>query len=440
MRKKSSMMMIVLVLALLMVTAFPAHAASTDNRTPPPLHSSLFGDQVSISADGHSILVGAPDAIVAFQNGTSVYYAGEAYLYNSQGRLLHTFRDASPVIFEQYAFSVSISPDGSLVLVGAPYAGTSGMAFLYHSSGQLVQAYRPPSTAGANIGFGWSVAFLARNVSSDQSTAAPTDGHGTDSQPAVLIGAIFAPGTTSAGGTVGGAGQVYLYDTAANLVRVYGDPDPTVDENFGLSLFSAPDGSIAVGAPNAVGVTSTGAVVDSAGKVLLFNPMGNVVQTFRDPDPSFFEQFGSSISLSTINLGPNFDVYVGAPHARSVGPPGYTVFGGAVFLYSSNGTLFGKIPNRSTNCSEFGSSISISNDGTSMVTGAPLCVSGAGTVFLFSIRNNLNPTFVDPSPVHGEKFGFSVSMSADGSIIVIGALFRGNTFVFNASGNLLLIL
>jgi hypothetical protein len=429
-------MMIVLFLTLLAVTAFPAHAASTDSRVLPPSRSAGFGQQVSMSADGHNMLVGAPDATVV-SNGTSVFSAGAAFLYNSQGKLLHTFTDSAPVTFEQYAVSASISADGNLVLIGAPDAGPSGMAFLYHSSGQLVQAYLPPSVAGANSGFGWSVAFLARNDSSPTTTAGEFT---TDSQPVILIGAIFAPGTSPQGGTVGGAGQVYMYDTERNLLRVYGDPDPTVDENFGSSISSEPMGSVAVGAPNAVAVTSTGAVIDSAGKALLFDPAGSLVQTYRDPGPSFFEQFGWSIALSTKNIGPNFDVFIGAPQARSVGPPGYTVFGGAVFMYSSNGTSFGKVPNRSTDCFEFGNSISISADGTSMVTGAPLCTSGTGTVFLFSVRSNLVPAIQDPSPVFGEKFGFSVSMSADGSVILIGALFRGNAFVFDASGNLLLIL
>jgi len=429
-------MMIVLFLTLLGVTAFPAHAALTDARPPPPFHSVLFGEQVSMSADGRSILVGAPDTTVMLKNGTSFYSAGEAFLYNSQGRLLHTFSDTSPVIFEQYAFSVSISADGGLVLVGAPYAGTSGMAFLYNTGGHLVQAYRPPSAAGTSSGFGWSVAFLTQNDSTVNNTISGTVGNETESQPMVLIGAIFAPGTNPEGGTVGAAGQVYTYDTQGNLLRVYGDTDPTVGENFGLSLSSAA-GSVAVGAPNAVTDTSSGAVVDSAGKALLFDPAGSLVQTYRDPDPNFFEQFGWSISLSTKNVGPNFDVFIGAPGASSVGHAGYTVYGGAVFLFSSDGSLFGKIPNRSTDCFEFGNSISISADGTSMVTGAPLCVSGTGILFLFSVRSNVILNIQDPRPVLGEKFGFSVSMSADGSLVLIGALFRGNAFLFDSSGNLL---
>jgi hypothetical protein len=438
-RIRSSMMMIVLVLILLVVTALPAHATSTGS----PIvssHSALFGEQVSVSADGHRILVGAPDASVVTRNGTSVFSAGEAYLYNSQGKLLHAFSDTSPTIFEQYASSVSISADGDLVLVGAPYAGASGIAFLYNSGGHLIREYLPPTAAGANSRFGSSVAFLARNNSSGANTTGQSGVFGADSQPAVLIGAISAPGTSPQGGTVGGAGQVYMYDALGNLLRIYGDSDPTVDENFGLSVSSMTDGSVAVGAPNAVTVTSTGAVVDSAGKVLLFDPAGNLAQVYRDPNPSFFEQFGWSVSLSTINLGPNFDVFIGAPGASSVGPPGYTVYGGAVFLYSSNGALFGKIPNRSTECFEFGNSISISADGTSMVTGAPLCTSGNGTVFLFTVTSNFVPAIQDPSPVPGEKFGFSVSMSADGSVMAIGALFRGNAFIFNNSGVLLQVL
>jgi hypothetical protein len=392
-----------------------------------------------MSADGQSILVGAPDSSVIPKNGISVFSAGEAFLYNSQGRLLHTFADTNPVTFEQYAYSVSISADGNLVLIGAPQGGASGMAFLYDRGGHLIQAYKPPSTAGANSGFGWSVAFLAQDDRSVTNGTVQT-GNYAGSESVVLIGAIMAPGASLGGGAVGGAGQVYKYDAAGNLLHVYTDPDPTVDENFGLSLASAPDGSVAVGAPNAVTVSASGTIIDSAGKALLFDPTGNLRQTYHDPDPTFFEQFGWSISLSTKNLLPQFDVFIGAPHASSSGPPGFTVFGGAVFLFSSTGALFVKIPNRSTDCSEFGNSISISSDGTSLATGAPLCVSGTGTVFLFSTRSALIPTLQDPTPVLGEKFGFSVSMSTDGSRTVVGALFRGNAFMFDSSGNLLLVL
>src|SRR5712692_2416691 len=259
------MMMTVLVLTLLVVTAVPVHAALSDTGIIPSLHTGLFGEQVSMSADGHSILVGAPDATVAL-NGTGVYFAGEAYLYSSQGRLLHTFRDARPTIFEQYAHSVSISADGNLVLVGAPYGGASGMAFLYNPGGHLIQAYQPPSSAGIKSGFGWSVAFRAQNDSGVRNDASSLTGnYQTDSESVVLISAILAPGTNPASGTVGGAGQVYMYDTRGNLLNIYGDPNPTVDENFGLSLASAPDGSVAVGAPNAVTVTTSGMVIDSAG-------------------------------------------------------------------------------------------------------------------------------------------------------------------------------
>ncbi len=433
------MMMIVLVLTVLVVTAVPVRAVSTDNGLLPSPRTALFGEQVSMSTDGQSLLVGAHDSSVIPKNGISVFSAGEAFLYNSQGRLLHTFADTNPVTFEQYAYSVSISADGNLVLIGAPQGGASGMAFLYDRGGHLIQAYKPPSTAGTNSGFGWSVAFLAQNDPSVTNGTAQT-GDYAGSESVVLIGAIMAPGASLGGGAVGGAGQVYKYDAAGNLLHVYTDPDPTVDENFGLSLASAPDGSVAVGAPNAVTVSASGTVIDSAGKALLFDPTGTLRQTFHDPAPTFFEQFGWSISLSTENLLPQFDVFIGAPHASSIGPPGFTVFGGAVFLFSSTGALFVKIPNRSADCSEFGNSISISSDGTSLATGAPLCVSGTGTVFLFSTRSTLIPTLQDPSPVLGEKFGFSVSMSADGSRIVVGALFRGNAFMFDSSGNLLLVL
>src|SRR2546427_8862960 len=344
------MIMVVLVLTVLVVTAVPVRAGSTDSGLLPSPRTALFGEQVSMSADGQTILVGAPDSSVIPKNGTSVFSAGEAFLYNSQGRLLHTFADTNPVMFEQYAYSVSISADGNLVLIGAPQGGASGMAFLYNRGGHLIQAYKPPSTAGANSGFGWSVAFLAQNDTSVTNGTAQT-GNYAGSESVVLIGAIMAPGASLGGGAVGGAGQVYKYDAAGNLIQVDADPDPAVEENLVLSLASTPYGKYAVGAPNAVTVSASGTVIDSAGKALLFDPTGNLRQKYPDQEPTFFEQFGWSISLSTKNLLPQFDVFIGAPHASS---SFFTVFGGAVFLFGSTGTLFGKIPNRSTDCSEFG--------------------------------------------------------------------------------------
>lgn len=407
----------------------PALSPAGVHARPTVSGSALFGESVAISADGQTVLVGAPDASVTLRNGTSVYFGGEAFLYNNHGNLVQTFTDANPVTFEEYASAISLSPDGNLVLIGAPMAGSSGLAFLYNRGGQLIQTYSPPAGTNRGSGFGWSVSFISGGNATDQGSS----DNDTSARPLVIISAIFANSKTPLGTTVGGAGQVYMYDLKGTLLRTYSDPSPTVFESFGLSLATAPDGTVAVGAPNFVTVTPSGQVIDSTGKALLFDPAGNLVSTFSDPTPSFFDHFGWSISFLGSKF-PSLEVLVGAPGSGGVG---------AVFLYDTTGHLQSRIPNRSTDCSEFGNSIStatLSGPVDALVAGAPLCLQGSGEASIFRTDTNTIQRLVDPSPMHGEKFGFSVAWSTDGSRIVIGALFRGNAFVFDTSGNLLLVL
>ena len=87
----------------------PLLSLSVNARTVPNTRSPLYGESVSISADGQSILVGAPDATVALRNGTNVYSAGQAYLFNGEGELLHTFADTSPSMSCFFASTVGDS-------------------------------------------------------------------------------------------------------------------------------------------------------------------------------------------------------------------------------------------------------------------------------------------------------------------------------------------
>src|SRR5439155_17559767 len=102
--------------------------------------------------------------------------------------------------FEQYASSLSISADGSRIVIGAPGAATSGMAFLYNRGGQLLRAYQAPASAGSSSGFGSSVSIQIRN---DTSMQTENDPDNSGSQTIVIIGAIFAPATDVQGTTVG---------------------------------------------------------------------------------------------------------------------------------------------------------------------------------------------------------------------------------------------
>ena len=86
----------------------------------------------------------------------------------------------------------------------------------------------------------------------------------------------------------------------------------------------------------------------------------------------------------------------------------------------------------------FGSSVSMSADGTTFVVGAPFNngVNGAdsGHVRVYKLNSTINAYAQVGSDIEGEastdEFGTSVSMSADGMTFVVGA--PGNTGLFGA--------
>ncbi len=92
----------------------------------------------------------------------------------------------------------------------------------------------------------------------------------------------------------------------------------------------------------------------------------------------------------------------------------------------------------------FGSSVSITGDGSTIVVGSPL-YSGGGAAYVFTGSGGVfsttpTTTLTDPSPgnVNGDSFGSAATISGDGSTIVIGATGRnsnqGLTYVYSGSG------
>jgi FG-GAP repeat len=147
----------------------------------PGTAASGFGVSVSLSSDGSTALVGANLA------GTS---AGAAYVYEFSGGTWSLQQQLTPTVAsaagDQFGDSVSLSSDGSTALVGAPDASTAaGTAYVFTRSGttwtqqQQINAAIP---AGGDM-FGSSV-----SLSGDATTALiGTDGAGTNKGTAYVF-------------------------------------------------------------------------------------------------------------------------------------------------------------------------------------------------------------------------------------------------------------
>ena len=91
---------------------------------------------------------------------------------------------------------------------------------------------------------------------------------------------------------------------------------------------------------------------------------------------------------------------------------------------------------------EFGSSVSVSADGATAVVGAPGVSSGAGAAYVFTKSSgtwSLSTTLQATGGAPGDQFGYSVSVSGDGTTAVVGAYgvsgYRGAAYVVTRSGS-----
>ncbi len=343
--------------------------------------ASEFGYSVALSGNGEVALVGAPDT-----NSN----AGAAYVYTYDST---TGTWGSPVTLSvpsgafNFGYSVSLSSDGTVALIGATYTNSNtGAAYVYTYSGGTWSspvALSVPSGAGQ---FGSSVA-----LSSDGTVA--------------LVG---ARDTSDTNGSLGAA-YVYTYSggTWSSPVAL---SVPSGAALFGASVALSSDGMVAlVGAP----VTNSGA---GAAYVYTSSSTGGWNSTpVTLSVPSGAGQFGYSVALSsdgTVAL-------VGAPLAGDGATYVYTYSGGT---WSSPVAL--SVPSGAV---EFGLSVALSSDGTVALVGAPVTSSGADAAYVYTSSTETWSSVSVPVPLSAPSgagyFGASVSLSSDGTVALLGATY-----------------
>jgi len=120
---------------------------------PTPATVDLFGYAVA-GVGSDRVLIGA------YQDNTGASDAGAAYLFNTNGTLLITFTNPTPVSGDYFGYAVA-GVGSDRVLIGAYRDGASsaGAAYLFSTNGTLLRTFTNP-TPEANDYFGFSVAAV----------------------------------------------------------------------------------------------------------------------------------------------------------------------------------------------------------------------------------------------------------------------------------------
>ncbi len=293
-------------------------------------------------------------------------------------------------------------------LGGVFWASSSGGA----GSGPWANSLGPPiingqgvslSSSGANDGFGYSMA-----VSADESTivvGAPLDdARGTNA------GAVYVF-TEPSGGWGSG--------TAPTGVKLIGS-DTAAGDGFGESVAVSRDGStIVVGAPNK---DSSHVTIDSGKAYVFTKPATGWASTaaqayFRMHNVDRDEYFGRSVSVT----GDGNTIVIGVPRKHTFNYGGVCFFGkppaGSTHTCLNNAVLAPRI-----NWQEFGTSVSMSTDGNTMVVGtrgeaAYVYTKPAGGWS----RSAASAVLTKESSVGTDEFGTSAATSGDGGTVVVGA-------------------
>jgi len=362
------------------------------------------GFSVSMSADGMTVAVGA--WANSINRGVTRVYRYNGSAWSQLGPTISGVDDG-----ERSGWSVSISADGNTVVVGA---------FVYNGSRGVTRVYRYNATTGQ-----WPQ--LGPNILGD----------GTSESSGYSV-SLSADGTTVAVGAYGNSGQkgvtrVYRYNATTGQWPQLGPNilgDGTVEDNGRSVSISADGTTVAVGAwysnGSGTGVTRVYRYNATTGQWPQFGP------TISGVDNG--ERSGWSVSLSADG------------NTVAVGAYVYNGSKGVTRVYRYNATT-GQWPQLGPNIlgdgtlEYVGFSVSISADGTTVAVGAYAAPGGAtiGVTRVYKYNATidqwiqLTPNIVGDGTV--EQSGYSVSLSADGTTVAVGAIAnngsRGVTRVYN---------
>ena len=243
---------------------------------PDPTGLDFFG--YSVAVDGTTAVIGA----YADDPG-GISNAGTAYVFDTAtGALIATLNNPDPTAGDFFGYSVAV--DGATAVIGAYWDDPGGIidagtAYVFDTAGGAPIATLDNPDPTTNDYFGYSVAV---------------------SGAAAVVGAY-----RDDPGGISNAGTAYVFDAASGaLLATLNNPDQTAGDQFGISV--AVSGTTAV--IGADGDTPGG--IDAAGTAYVFDTAsGALLATLGNPDPTLDDNFGYSVAVdgTTAVVGSRLD-------------------------------------------------------------------------------------------------------------------------------------
>jgi hypothetical protein len=403
-----------------MSTVFPTSPSNGDTYIPPQVQKLLasdretsdsFGESVFLSADGFTLIVGAraestsPNTL----NGAAYVFTRSGSTWTEQTKLLASDVLSDTASNARFGWSVALSSDGNTALIGAWGEATSpttfnGAAYVFtRTAGVWTEQQKilaSDRAAGDNLGY---------------SVALSSDGN---------IAFIGARAESTSPNTNQGA--AYVFTRTAGIwteQQKLTASDRASTDYFGASMAISSDGNTAlIGAY----LEDTSPNTDN-GAAYVFTRSAGVwtqQQKLLASDLATGDEFGASVALSSDGN----TAIVGARY-ENTSP---NVDNGAAYVFTRSGSTWTQqqklLASDRAGSDRFGWSVSLSANGNIALIGAylesasPITNNGAAYVFTRSgVTWTQKQKLVASDRASGDEFGWSVALSSDGNIALIGA-------------------
>jgi len=299
---------------------------------------------------------------------------------------------------DHFGAAVGISPEGTFTVVGARYdddfASLGGSAYLFDSEGSQVAKLEPDDIDDGDF-FGEAVA-----VSSDGETIVVGA-----SKHDLLRDPVFADYDND-------AGAVYLFNSSGKQTdKLTASGSDVERDQFGSSVAVSENGNTIV-----VGATGDDNAAEDAGAVYVFNGNGRQVAKLTADDADDEDYFGDAVAVS----GDGNTVVVGARYDDDNGTSS-----GSAYIFNRSGSQQAKLtPDDGAQNDNFGSALAVSQDGSVIVVGAygdDDKGSSSGAAYVFDGDGTQLAKLTAEDGVNSDFLGFALGLSADGQTLAIGA-------------------
>lgn len=378
-----------------------------------------LGFSVSINQDGTIVAIGSRNARKDDipVGSVKIMFKNETGGWSQKGNTIYGLRNSF------LGQSVSLSKDGSKCAIGLPGYSSSlileGMARVYEFNGtDWVQMGQDLGADGAAT----SLFGKAVSLSGDGSTVA-VGAAGKDSNYDYVTVYKWTPPTTLTSGSTSGSWDQVEGDFA-NLHPVYNNSVSLNDDGSVIAIGMYQD----LGNGSSLGMTKVFEHFGSSTSIWglpttngLWAEIGNLNGETSD------DNFGWSVSLSDNRPNGTMRLAVGAIYNDGTGNNSGHV---RVYEYTSGTwTQLGEDIDGEATEDNSGWSVSLSADGNTLAIGAPLAKDGSGTatghvrIYTYASGTWMQIVSDIDGKYNGENgnFGSSVSLSADGTTVAIGA-------------------